>query len=207
MTKPIQKMAKKPLSQPKSLSKPVSKPKTNNVEGGKKFDQGKTMYSISPMSIRAFLTPVHKECCGYDIKLLNGVSEEHALDWCIRQAISCYYNEDFAASLIWICRYFLIIDNGFDDVEDIRYPLLGLERAVKIMEHGAVKYGRDNWQILPEFYDRYISAGDRHLGPFLANQTIDPDSGMEHLAHWQCNVMFLAWKQRKDGLVKVTTSQ
>lgn len=70
-------------------------------------------------------------------------------------------------------------------------PLASLEPVVRVLEHGAEKYGRENWRELPDFERRYLAAALRHLAAFQAGEIIDRDSGMPHLAHATCNLVFL----------------
>lgn len=186
---------RKPVQKPKY---PVSSRLTAAIEeAGKKFDSEKPRYVIVPAVVRQALTPAGHICAESAIRYRHISQAEmrdasEALDMCLRMSIHCWYEQAYVDALIWICRYFLIVDGHH--YMDIGYPLAGLDRAIAIMEHGALKYGLNNWQAMAD-WDRYESAGDRHLGQYLAGQKLDKDSGLEHLAHWQCNVLFKAWKQ------------
>jgi len=79
--------------------------------------------------------------------------------------------------------------------------------AEEVMQHGAHKYGVDNWQRLEDFERRYYEASVRHTAKVfnvggeqfpkddvLHGLLLDADSGMPHWKHQVCNLMFLLWK-------------
>jgi hypothetical protein len=66
-----------------------------------------------------------------------------------------------------------------------------LAKAVDVLGFGAKKYGRDSWRLVPDAIDRYYSAAMRHLAAMATGETHDPESGLEHLGHFACNVLFL----------------
>jgi hypothetical protein len=81
----------------------------------------------------------------------------------------------------------------------LRYSLLPIgcvESVVQVLEYGANKYGANNWQGLENFEDRYYDALMRHLAAYRAGEQCDHESGLPHLAHAACNVVFLLWKNR-----------
>jgi len=83
-----------------------------------------------------------------------------------------------------------------------KYSLLdfnSFEDAVKILEQGIEKYGRDNWKKglkQSEIADSLM----RHLFAFLSGEDNDKESGHPHTGHIICNAMFLSYmhKNRKD---------
>lgn len=70
-------------------------------------------------------------------------------------------------------------------------PPLALEEIAKVLTFGAQKYERDNWQRVPDSKRRYYDALQRHLWAWKRGETIDPESGLHHLAHAGCCLMFL----------------
>lgn len=60
----------------------------------------------------------------------------------------------------------------------------------KIVTFGAKKYEKDNWKLC-ENSDRYKDALLRHIFAYLQGEKIDPESGLPHLSHAACNLMFL----------------
>lgn len=81
-----------------------------------------------------------------------------------------------------------------DDSEKPRFTLLphrAIFEVVRVLEHGARRYGPDNWRKLEGFEVRYLDALYRHLHAHLTGQVVDPDSGISHLAHVATNALFL----------------
>jgi hypothetical protein len=72
-------------------------------------------------------------------------------------------------------------------------PPEALEEVVKVLQHGAVKYGRDNWQRVPDGRRRYIAAAHRHLHAVSLGELTDPESGLPHLAHAVCSLLFAGY--------------
>lgn len=75
-------------------------------------------------------------------------------------------------------------------------PLMGclpphaeLEIA-KVLTFGAEKYGRDNWRTLDSLQTRYTDACMRHLNAYRRGEVVDEESGLHHLAHAMCCLMF-----------------
>lgn len=48
---------------------------------------------------------------------------------------------------------------------------------------GALNYGRNNWREIPIRASEYVSAAKRHIDAFFEGEEVDPDSGLDHLAH------------------------
>ena len=70
-------------------------------------------------------------------------------------------------------------------------PPLALEETVRVLTFGAQKYERDNWKKVPDSKRRYYDALQRHLWAWKMGENIDPESGLHHLAHAMCCLMFL----------------
>ena len=70
-------------------------------------------------------------------------------------------------------------------------PPLALEETVKVLTFGAQKYERDNWQVVPDSKRRYFDALQRHVWAWKQGEQIDTESGIHHLAHAMCCLMFL----------------
>jgi hypothetical protein len=70
-------------------------------------------------------------------------------------------------------------------------PPLALEETVKVLTFGAQKYERDNWQKVPDAKRRYFDALQRHVWAWKQGEQTDPESGIHHLAHAMCCLMFL----------------
>jgi hypothetical protein len=81
-----------------------------------------------------------------------------------------------------------------DDAEKPRWDLLpfaGLEQVVKVLTFGAKKYAPENWRRVEGWRWRYFRAAIGHLAAWKAGEKLDPESGLPHLAHAACCVLFL----------------
>ena len=67
-----------------------------------------------------------------------------------------------------------------------------------VLSHGANKYGAGNWEAGAE-YSRYFAAAQRHLWAWQAGEDNDPESGLPHLSHAVCCLMFLLTYQARDN--------
>ncbi|STZ55565.1 Uncharacterised protein [Moraxella lacunata] len=72
-------------------------------------------------------------------------------------------------------------------------PSAPLWQVVEVLEFGASKYGADNWQAVPNARERYFNACHRHLNAWWGGEMVDGESGLPHLAHAVCCLMFLMW--------------
>lgn len=89
----------------------------------------------------------------------------------------------------------------YDD-EKPRVDLLDsewLEGTAQVLTFGARKYAAHNWRGGIS-YSRLIGAGLRHLFAIMRGEDVDPESGLGHVYHLSCCVMFLSWMMthRKD---------
>jgi len=73
-----------------------------------------------------------------------------------------------------------LLDNHF---------LLGLS---SVLTFGAKKYAAHNWRKGISI-SRLIAAAYRHLGAFNSGEDNDPESGISHLFHAACCIMFASW--------------
>lgn len=79
------------------------------------------------------------------------------------------------------------------DADKLRYDLVPVEAmkmVVRVLTHGARKYDDDNWKQVSGLQDRYYAAAMRHLEVFREGVNIDYDSGLPHLAHAACCILF-----------------
>ena len=84
--------------------------------------------------------------------------------------------------------------NSKDGVsKKLQYELMpqeALEGVVKILTFGAQKYAPYNWKKVRPIY-RYYGALLRHLEAVRRGEWVDQESGLPHLDHAMCNVVFL----------------
>lgn len=78
-------------------------------------------------------------------------------------------------------------------------PPSSLEAIALVLGFGAKKYGRGNFAKGIE-WSRLLSAALRHLGQFNSGEDADSESGLSHIAHAGCMIMFLLYmiKHRPD---------
>lgn len=65
-----------------------------------------------------------------------------------------------------------------------------LNQTAAVLAFGAEKYAEHNWR-KGFAWSRPLSAALRHLTAFNAGEDKDPESGLSHLAHAMCCLMFL----------------
>lgn len=66
-----------------------------------------------------------------------------------------------------------------------------LSQVVDVLTYGAKKYSPDNWKKVPNARQRYIDAGFRHFAAYAGGEKNDSETGMSHLAHAMCCMLFL----------------
>lgn len=79
------------------------------------------------------------------------------------------------------------------DEGKLRWGLLSfqaVQELVKVLTFGAGKYGDRNWENGIN-YDRVYEAALRHLTSWWMREDRDPETGLNHLAHAMCCIMFL----------------
>ncbi len=90
------------------------------------------------------------------------------------------------------------MDGRKDDNGKARFDLVppsALEQIVQVLNFGAVRYADDNWQKVPQLEARYYAALQRHLTAWRKGEMYDSDSGLPHLAHAGCCLLFLLSNQ------------
>lgn len=74
-----------------------------------------------------------------------------------------------------------------------------LEEVVKVLDFGARKYRERNWEVGMK-WSRCFGATMRHMWAYWRGEEKDPETGLSHLAHALCCVLFLlAYHLRKVG--------
>lgn len=66
-----------------------------------------------------------------------------------------------------------------------------LNGLAAVLEFGKKKYAARNWEKGLN-YEETLGSALRHLLALLAGERIDPESGLPHIDHLQCNAMFLS---------------
>jgi hypothetical protein len=86
------------------------------------------------------------------------------------------------------------------DAEKTRHELLSdlaIDELARVLTFGAKKYAADNWRKGME-WRRLIGAARRHISEFSKGIDLDPETGLSHLAHAMCCLMF-AEEYRQTG--------
>jgi len=76
------------------------------------------------------------------------------------------------------------------------------EDVAAVLTVGAETYGANNWQKVEDATERYYAALRRHIAAWRKGEKTDPDSGISHLAHAACNLMFLHYLEKQSGTDK-----
>ncbi len=66
-----------------------------------------------------------------------------------------------------------------------------LEGTANVLAYGAKKYAAHNWRKGIQF-SRLLGAAQRHILAFQDGEDTDPETGLSHLYHASCCLMFLS---------------
>ena len=80
-------------------------------------------------------------------------------------------------------------------------PMRALTEVGKVLQFGAKKYAANNWRAGIQ-WSRLIAAALRHLFAFARGEDVDEETGLCHLAHASCCILFLLtyWLEEKNNL-------
>ena len=67
---------------------------------------------------------------------------------------------------------------------------IAAKRTARVLEFGAKKYAEHNWRKGMEWH-RLLRAARDHICDFIDGQDLDQESGLCHLDHAACCIMFL----------------
>lgn len=88
------------------------------------------------------------------------------------------------------------------DMGKARVDLLppdALFSVARVFEYGANKYGDRNWELGMD-WNRLYAAAMRHMLKWQSGEDADPESGLSHIDHAICSLMFLsAFEYRTHG--------
>ena len=82
------------------------------------------------------------------------------------------------------------------DLGKLRHSLLPagtVTEILKVLEYGAKKYSENNWRLVDNARDRYYDAALRHITDWYEGNPKDSETGLSHLAHASCCLLFLLW--------------
>jgi hypothetical protein len=77
------------------------------------------------------------------------------------------------------------------EVLDRHDPACEMRQRCEVLEEKLVVSGRGNWRHVPNSTYRYLKAMIRHIVAFCSGEINDPESGLPHLAHAGCCLLFL----------------
>jgi len=83
----------------------------------------------------------------------------------------------------------------FDQDKD-RWDLLPINtilQIVRVLTYGAKKYAPNNWKHVKASHSRYYAATMRHIESWWTGEINDQETGIHHLAHACCCLLFLIW--------------
>ena len=69
-------------------------------------------------------------------------------------------------------------------------PPKAIIEVSKVLTFGAEKYDAENWRKLDDLQNRYTAGALRHIFAHMDGEELDPESGMSHLAHALCCLLF-----------------
>lgn len=69
-------------------------------------------------------------------------------------------------------------------------PPKALTEVAKVLTFGASKYDENNWKKLDNLQNRYTGATLRHIFAHMDGEELDPETGLDHLAHALCCLLF-----------------
>ncbi len=84
-------------------------------------------------------------------------------------------------------------DTGKPKLSMLFQPVLfgAIVALVRVLEYGAKKYpSADNWTKVEDAVNRYRDAALRHVAARASGEIVDPESGLPHMAHAACSVLF-----------------
>ena len=79
-------------------------------------------------------------------------------------------------------------------------PPAALLEVAKVMTFGANKYSPSNWKHVDDLHRRYTDAALRHINAYQRGEKLDDESGLLHMAHAICCLMFMLETDLNDEL-------
>lgn len=70
-------------------------------------------------------------------------------------------------------------------------PPLALVDVAQVLTFGAQKYAPGNWKLVAMANERYLAAALRHICSHMSGEENDPESGLSHISHAICCLMFI----------------
>ena len=155
-----------------------------------RFNDGKVKYSYIDFNL-------FKEMHQYFSQIDHIKTENQCIEMMFSVLSSISFTYDKVAYSIYVpllqaLTYKLsILKLGIEFHKSPIYDLRAFSSMAQVLEYGAGKYERNNW--LKGYVDRFstIDSLYRHLKKIILGNDIDWESGLTHIGHIMCNVMFL----------------
>lgn len=77
-------------------------------------------------------------------------------------------------------------------------PPRALESVADVLTFGAKKYLPDNWRYVENGPERYLDAALRHISAYMKGEPLDEETGLPHLSHALCCLMFIVDLQLEE---------
>lgn len=78
-------------------------------------------------------------------------------------------------------------------------PWAAMDDVVRVLTYGAQKYSDNNWLLVEKKEQRYPSAAMRHISAYMQGERYDPETGINHMAHAICSLLFILALDKKYG--------
>ena len=78
-------------------------------------------------------------------------------------------------------------------------PPKAIVEVAKVLTFGAEKYGAENWKELEDLQNRYLAGALRHIFAHMDGEKLDPETGLSHMAHALCCLLFKLEIELEDG--------
>ena len=86
-------------------------------------------------------------------------------------------------------------------------PPKAIVEVAKVLTFGAEKYGAENWKELEDLQNRYTAGALRHIFAHMDGEKLDPETGLSHMAHALCCLLFKLEIELEDGESKEEESR
>ena len=78
-------------------------------------------------------------------------------------------------------------------------PPKAIVEVAKVLTFGAEKYDAENWRKLDDLQNRYTAGALRHIFAHMDGERLDTETGLSHMAHAQCCLLFKLEIELEDG--------
>lgn len=119
-------------------------------------------------------------------------NEEYELKMVVGSTLG--YPRDKVAPVMEMPKVDVAIKHDSGKADWSLMPFEAVEEINKVLEFGAKKYAAHNWKQGGGFkYTRILNSLLRHIFAFMRGEDKDPESGLSHMAHAGCNILFILY--------------